>query len=391
MFSLLQRQLFREILYIFVLSTAVLLTLVLISRAVQMRELFLGLDLGIVDTIRLFGFMTPLFLMLVIPVACMLSVFLTFLRMGTDRELVALKAGGVSMYQMLPAPLLFSILCLGLTLWVSLHWLAWGMGHFRTSLMDIAGTRARIVVQPGVFNNEFPGLVLFARQVEPESGVLRQVLVDDRSRPERKLVILAPEGTIQTDPERGELLFSLKDGSIFTVSKENSSTLAFETYNVRLPLDNLFKNLDLGEVRPREMSWKKLIGANAAPEFIEDPTFANRVAVELQKRWAYPAACLALTLFVLPLATAFQGMHRQTGLAVALIMFFVYYGLMSLGMSMGEAGTLSPVVGLWFANGLFMCLGVVGIGMANRERIPHFGRALSRMRALFASRQGRVQ
>lgn len=134
--SLLQRQIFKEIANLFVLAVGVLLTLILISRAVQMRELFLGLDLGILDTVLLFGYMTPLFLMLVIPIACMLSVFLTFLRMSTDRELVALRAGGINIYQMLPAPLLFSVICMLLTLWVSLHWLAWGIELQKAVVMD---------------------------------------------------------------------------------------------------------------------------------------------------------------------------------------------------------------------------------------------------------------
>ena len=210
--SLLQRQIFKEIANLFVLAVGVLLTLILISRAVQMRELFLGLDLGILDTVLLFGYMTPLFLMLVIPIACMLSVFLTFLRMSTDRELVALRAGGINIYQMLPAPLLFSVICMLLTLWVSLHWLAWGMGHFRETILEIANTRARVVVQPGVFNTDFPNLVLFARQVNPGDGDMSQVLVDDRSHPERHMTILAPEGRFDTDTDRGELVFLLEDG-----------------------------------------------------------------------------------------------------------------------------------------------------------------------------------
>ena len=40
--SLLQRQIFKEIANLFVLAVGVLLTLILISRAVQMRELFLA-------------------------------------------------------------------------------------------------------------------------------------------------------------------------------------------------------------------------------------------------------------------------------------------------------------------------------------------------------------
>ena len=378
--SLLQRQIFREILYLFTLSSGVLLTLILISRAVQMRELFLGLDMGLLDTVLLFAYMTPLFLMLVIPIACMLSVFLTFLRMSTDRELVALRAGGVNIYQMLPAPLLFSILCMLLTLWVSLHWVAWGMGHFRATIMDIANTRARIVVQPGVFNNDFPGLVLFARQVNPESGGMAQVLVDDRSRPERHMVILAPDGRIDTDQERAELVFRLQDGKIYTTDKKGTSVLGFDEYLVRLPLNSLFNSLDMGEVRPREMSWSKLSSISREEALKRDVNYANKIEVERHKRWAYPVACLALTIFVLPLASAFEGMHRQTGLMLALGMFFVYYSLMSLGFSTGEAGTIPPAIGLWIPNALFLIIGIYGIHLTVRERTPHLMNLIQNMR-----------
>lgn len=380
MISLLPRQIFREIAFLFILGTGVLLTLILISRAVQMRELFLGLNLGVLDTVLLFGYMTPLFLMLVIPIACMLAVFLTFLRMSTDRELIALRAGGISIYQLLPAPLLFSIFCTFLTLWVSLHWLSWGMGHFRSTILDIANTRARIVVQPGVFNTDFPNIVLFARQVDPATGEMSQVLVDDRSRPERNMIILAPYGRIDTDQERGELVFNLDKGQIYTSHDESSSVLSFTEYTVRLPLDSLFKSLDLGEVRPREMSWKQLSTITRAEALKVDVGYANKLDVERQKRWAYPAACLALTLFVLPLATAFEGLHRQTGLLLALGMFFIYYSLMSLGFSMGESGTLPPVIGLWAPNILFFILGLYGLWLSARERSPRIVELLARLR-----------
>ena len=369
--SLLQRQIFKEIANLFVLAVGVLLTLILISRAVQMRELFLGLDLGILDTVLLFGYMTPLFLMLVIPIACMLSDFLTFLRMRTDRELVALRAGGINIYQMLPAPLLFSVICMLLTLWVSLHWLAWGMGHFRETILEIANTRARVVVQPGVFNTDFPNLVLFARQVNPGDGDMSQVLVDDRSHPERHMTILAPEGRFDTDTERGELVFLLEDGKIYTTDKKGSSVLAFDEYKVRLPLDSLFKSLDLGDVRPREMSWSKLSSITREEALKVDANYANKLEVERHKRWAYPVACIALTLFVLPLASAFEGLHRQTGLMLALAMFFVYYSLMSLGFSTGESGAIPPSIGLWVPNILFLCLGIYGLWLTAHERTPH--------------------
>ena len=349
----------------------VLLTLILISRAVQMRELFLGLDLGILDTVLLFGYMTPLFLMLVIPIACMLSVFLTFLRMSTDRELVALRAGGINIYQMLPAPLLFSVICMLLTLWVSLHWLAWGMGHFRETILEIANTRARVVVQPGVFNTDFPNLVLFARQVNPGDGDMSQVLVDDRSHPERHMTILAPEGRFDTDTERGELVFLLEDGKIYTTDKKGSSVLAFDEYKRCgcrwIPSSRALISEMCG---PRDVM-EKLSSITREEALKVDANYANKLEVERHKRWAYPVACIALTLFVLPLASAFEGLHRQTGLMLALAMFFVYYSLMSLGFSTGESGAIPPSIGLWVPNILFLCLGIYGLWLTAHERTPH--------------------
>ena len=40
--------------HLFILSTCVLMTLILIGRAVQMREMLLGLDMNLLDTALLF-------------------------------------------------------------------------------------------------------------------------------------------------------------------------------------------------------------------------------------------------------------------------------------------------------------------------------------------------
>ena len=161
--------------------------------------------------------------------------------------------------------------------------------------------------------------------------------------------------------------------------------LAFDEYKVRLPLDSLFKSLDLGEVRPREMSWSKLTGITREQALQRDENYANKLDVERHKRWAYPVACIALTLFVLPLASAFEGLHRQTGLVLALVMFFVYYSLMSLGFSTGEAGTIPPSIGLWAPNVLFLGLGIYGLWLTAHERTPQLASLFRNLRTRRAS------
>ena len=158
--KLLQVRLFAEHMKTFLLSASVLLLFILLGRALQLRDMLMGLELSVFDTLKLFGYLSPFFMLIICPIACMLAVFLTFLRMSTDRELVALKAGGVSLYQMLPAPLFFSALCAGLGFLISIHLQAWGMGGFRSEVLSIASSSARIVVQPGVFNKDIPNMVM---------------------------------------------------------------------------------------------------------------------------------------------------------------------------------------------------------------------------------------
>jgi lipopolysaccharide export system permease protein len=380
----LHRCLFRELALTFLVCVFALLSLILIGRGLQLRELFLGLDFSFPDIAILFFYMAPLFLILVLPVSCMTSVFLTFLRMSADRELVALKAGGVSLYQMLRAPALFSFLCMCMALLISLHGISWGMNSFRSTVLGIAKTRAKIVVQPGVFNRDIFGLTLFARKVDPISGKLSQVIFEDTTRegPGTSITVLAPEGEIVTDNKRGTLLFNLRNGRIYRVYKENMSILEFGEYSVELDIDSLFSSVDLGDIKPKEMAWTDLVVMDekkSAP----DERYQRRVGVEIQKRWSLPAACLVLGLFALPLACAFEGVKRQLGVVLALTLFLLYYSVYSIGMTMAESGLLDPGSGIWSANMLFAVAAFAGLHLAYKERFPSIFRFPEHVKSRF--------
>ena len=369
--NLLQRRLFLEHAKTFFLSMAVLLLFILMGRALQLRDMLLGLELSIWDTLRLFGYLSPFFLLIICPIACMLAVFLTFLRMSKDRELVALKAGGVSLYQMLPAPLVFSVLCALLGFWISVYWQAWGMGHFRSEVLDIASSSARVVVQPGVFNKDVPNMVMFARKVDPITGTMAGVMVEDRRAAGTTMTILAPDGSLDADYENGELIFLLKNGRSYTEKDNSLSIMGFQEYAVRLSFDSLFQGVDMGPVKPKEYTWARLYDTQNERELQKaDPRMARKIVVERHKRHVFPIACVVLCIFVIPIATSFQGLKQQTGVLMALLLFLVYYSLLMLGISLGESGDLDPAIGLWVPNAVFLLMGLYGLRLAAQERMP---------------------
>ena len=380
--KLLQRRLFAEHMKTFILASSVLLLFIMLGRALQLRDMLMGLELSVLDTLKLFGYLSPFFMLIICPIACMLAVFLTFLRMSTDRELVALKAGGVSLYQMLPAPLLFSVLCAGLGFLISLHLQAWGMSSFRSEVLSIASSSARIVVQPGVFNKDIPNMVMFARKVDPVSGSMADVMVEDRRSAKGRMTILAPSGDLDADYESGEIVFLMKDGRSYTENDEAMTVIGFKEYAVRLSIDSLFKGVDMGPVKPKEYNWERLYDYENQKKLSKtNPRMARKIEVERHKRFVFPIACIVLCIFVIPIATSFQGLKQQTGVLMALLLFLTYYSFLMLGISLGESGDLSPRIGLWVPNALFLGLGLYGMRLADQERMPRITEVWSNWKA----------
>ena len=370
------------------MSTVALLSLVLIGRGLQLREVFFGADLGFADILLLFFYLSPMFLFLIMPIAAMLSVFLTFLRINSDNELVALKASGISLKQLLPAPLLFCALCTILALWVSVYAVSWGMGNFRGTIMDIAQTRARLVLQPGVFNKDIPGITIFARQADLNTGKIKHVLVEDRTREKNSVVILAPKGSIVTDEDRGEIIFKLLNGRLYRTADKQLSVMGFGEYEVRLDLSQLFKGVKLGGLAFKEMSWTQLenilSGKDNSAEW--DAEDRGKVLVEMHKRWVFPVACIVLGFFALPLACYFEGLNRQYGIVVILFLFLVYYSMVSFAMN-AIYGNVPVWLCMWAPNILFLAGGGYFFRLTLKERHVNMRRALRYLKRLYPARR----
>lgn len=370
--TLLQRELFKEMSMVAGICLGAFLSLILLGRLLQLRELFLGQGVGLLDLAKLFVYLSPFFLILLVPAACMLGLFLTLLRMGADRELISLRAGGLSVWQLLPAPLVLCLAGTGLTLWVSLSGISWGMDHFRQTVVDLARSKTTINVQPGVFNTNFPNLTFYAKQADPVSGELRDVFVRDSSRSKAISTIVAPRGRIASDAEVGQVYVLLEDGHVYREDKNEFSVVSFGEYVLSLDMTKLLGGARIESKSPKEMSWAELSRLANSPESRARENLYQRVLIERHKRFALPVACLVLGLFSLPLALFFQGLNRQYGLVVSLGAFFIYYVLLTAGMSLAEGGKLTPALALWTPNALFFLVGSWGLWAAGKERELNF-------------------
>ena len=54
-----------------------------------------------------------------IPMSAMIAVLLTIMRMSGENEIIALKGAGMSLYKLLPPVIMFSVMTLLITMWVT--------------------------------------------------------------------------------------------------------------------------------------------------------------------------------------------------------------------------------------------------------------------------------
>ncbi|GAB6112594.1 LPS export ABC transporter permease LptF [Desulfomicrobium salsuginis] len=379
---LLQRELFREMLLISGICLGGFLCLILLGRLLQLRDLFMAQGVTLFDLLKLFVFLSPLFLILLIPVSCMMGLFLTFLRMGADRELISLRAGGISFWPLMPAPLILCACGSALTLWISLTGISWGMDNFRETVVEMARHKTSVNIQPGVFNTSFPGLTVYATQADPGSGALSDVFVLDSSKSESSATIVAPKGQIDSDAQQGQVFVLLENGHIYRRQGEELSVISFDRYLLSLDMSRLLGGLELKDKAPKEMSWADLRTLAAEAFANRGDNFQRRVQTEMHKRFSLPAACMVLGLFAMPLAFFFQGMKRQYGLLVCLGAFFLYYILLSAGMSLAEGGVMSAAVGLWMPNVIFLLGAAIGMWWVIGERGADFRSVTTWLRRL---------
>ena len=363
----LNRYLLKEITVPFILSLIIFTFVLLLDRMMQLIELVVGRGVHISDIGMLIVYIIPSFLTLTIPMSFLLALLLAFGRLSSDGEVTAMKASGVSLYQMLIPVTVLSILAYIMTFYLFLFALPWGNQSFRVKVFDIASARASTAIKEGVFNDDFEGIVLYVEKFENAGERMQGIMIYDQ-REKEEYTIFARDGSILSDPEAMTVTMYLKNREIHKVGKRLSyDRVAFSTYDMRLnfkgpasgkkgEVSKGDREMTLTELRKR-VAELKARGENHGP-----------YDVEIYKKFAIPFACIVFGLIGAPLGIQSKRSGRAWGFSLSLAIFLVYYISLTGGESLGDRGVIPPLLAIWGANIIFFFLGVYLILMVGKER-----------------------
>jgi lipopolysaccharide export system permease protein len=362
---IIDRYIAKEIVAPFALGVALLTFALVTGRLLKLTEMVVNRGVTLGDVASLIGYIMPAFLELTFPMAVLLGVLMGFGRMSGDRELIAARACGMSLYRLAVPVLGFAIVVWAFSSWLSFSVRPWANGHLRDEIYELTQTRSAVGLKDKIFNRNFPGLVIYVDHISAKDEVLHGVMISDARNPAQQNTIIAKRGIIVPDRAQRTITLRLYDGSIFGLEASSDSTHvnSFRIYDLNVRPD---AELGMAERDPEEMSYYALQVAAAKARAAGTPDYGAET--EIASKFTLPFTTVLFALLGIPLGLrpARGGQSERFGVAIAL--FFLYYSLMRAGDALAMRGRLDPFLAMSLPDLVFTILALALFMRAAADR-----------------------
>ena len=339
------------------------------------------------SALKLFALVIPQALTITVPAGVLIGVLIGLSRLAADSEITAMKASGIGIWSFLRILSLFLAAAWVLALGNSVY-LAPRAQEALTRLQDkLKGSQVSFEVQPRIFYEGFPKMVLYVHDVKSARGaaIWKGVFIADISNPAAPKMTMAEQGILVSEGKNTLHLHLLNGSSHDTdpniPDKYQISTFEETDLPVTLPENYATKdeaNASISEVPtwqlPREASLRK------------DPAVRRWYWIEFHRRFALPTACIALALVGFPLGLSAKKGGKSAGFVLTIILVFAYYFVSLLGVSLARQGKLAPGLGVWLAD--IACLAFGAFLLWRSEQRPF---EIAALKGIWSSFKARVQ
>ncbi len=348
--SIINRYIFMEMIPPFIINIVFFTFIFLMTNILDITNMAVNYNVGIASVFLMLIYAVPYFMVFVIPMSIMTAVLLTFLRLSSDNEIIALKSGGMSIYGLLPPVFLFCLSGCIFTAFMTIYGLPWGRTSIKELTCKIVASNLDLGLKERAFNDSFKDVMLYTGKIDLKNNELINIFIEDGRSDEIVSTIVAPRGRLFSEP--GELSFQLRlyNGTInrVDIDKRSVQSINFDTYNVTLDLKRAAAKVKKRSKDEKEMSLDEL------RRHLKDATQKDSdyysMLIEFHRKFAIPFACFALGILAVPLGIQSKSSKKSFGLGLGLIFFLLYYLLLSAGSVFGETGAYPPVIGMWVPN-----------------------------------------
>jgi len=363
---ILTRYILREVTSHALLGIAVF-TFILFTRDLgTLLELVVRNSAPLPSAIEIFLLTLPLALTYTIPMGVLVGILIGLSRLAADSEITAMRASGVGVWNFLKIVAIFAVSAWLLACFNSAYAAPRAQATLAHLEDHLKTAQASFEVQPRVFYEGFPKLVLYVQDVKgaQNAAIWKGVFIADISNPSAPRITLAREGVLVSEGER-TLHLHLTDGATHEASAESNSQYQISTFLENdVPIDvpaaeSKQEPEPLGQMGTMQLRELAMTSA--------DPLTARLYWIEFHRRLALPFACLVLALVGIPLGLSSKKGGKSSGFVLTVALVFTYYAISLVGVSFAKQGKISPAFGAWLADIVFLAGGAVLLWLAERR------------------------
>jgi len=349
---ILDRYIVREVSRHAILGLLVFTFVFFVPQLVHLMELLVRHSGSGGELLELFLCLFPGVLTFTVPMAILVGVLLGLGRMSADSEIIALTALGIGRLRvLLPVGVIATAgLCVTavLTMWIG----PISLRSLRRVEADLVANQLSFQVQPRVFDERFPKMVLYVNDVASGGTLWRGVFLAEAGEESGSRVTLAQRAIVIAEPKQGTLELHLQGGATHEFDRQDPdrySVTEFGQSDWPIEVSGLAPAKQQ-TVRDTEQPFRELL-SEKGPDWRE-------ARVELHRRLAFPVACLVFALVAVPMGARPRRGGRAAGILLAVALIAGYYLLFVMGAGLARQGKILPSVGIWLANFTLAGLGV---------------------------------
>lgn len=363
----LTRYILREVLTHALIGTAIFTFVIFTGDLGKILELVVRNSAPLPSVGQVFLFTLPVAFTYTVPMGVLVGILIGLGRLAADSEITAMRASGIGIWTFLRMLSIFVLagwlLALANSVYIAPKALA-ALGRLQDRLK---ASQVSFEVRPRVFYEGFPKLVLYVEDVKSaqRAAIWKNVFIADISNPAAPRITIAQQGILVSEgPDR--LHLHLSNGSQHETDPRHPEHYQISTFE-QTDLPIIIPTAEnKGEDEPIPVSevstWDLATRAGKSGDL---PT--RWYQIELQRRFALPSACIVLALVGVPLGLSSKKGGKSTGFVLTIALVFAFYSVSLIGVSLARQGKVSPALGVWSSDIVFLMGGALLLWLAERK------------------------
>ncbi len=349
--GILDRYIVREIIPPFLVGIFGFIIIMITDILFTLTDLIINKGVPFFAVLKLLVFKLPAIMVLTFPVATLFGVAMAMGRLSHDREIIALRTSGVSMFR-IATPIILISLAISFMCYSTNEFVVPWANHISEGIIRQIILRKPVTqIKENVFFKDKGNRYFYVKHVDPKLGTLQDIMMYELGRGSIPRVVVAKRAKFKGN------IWDLESGIIHKYGSDGHLEYEATFDSMRIVVSEGFlghlgysKQKTSQEMSSRELhkliSMLKRGGVNT-----------RSLLVDFYMKFSIPLTCFVFALIGIPLSLSGVRTGRAFGVVMCIVIVFSFYVFASVSRSFGYGGVIHPVLAAFVPQATFTLFG----------------------------------